>query len=199
MTSLSAAMSEALAPLRQRDSGHDPGRVALDVAVMLADGGEAIADLAVLRNQSELFGPVASDATAWRVQGAIDDLTLGRIRAARARARELAWAQAAETGRWPHSTVDGHAIAGLVLDIDATIVSRATVLGCRPARTAIKSSGRRGPATLTSSPRPPLSCHRDKACARLRTLVRSTRVAIERACPDSSRVRIRALNRSFQS
>jgi len=36
---------------------------------MLADGGEAIADLAVLRDQYELFGPVASDAKAWRVSG----------------------------------------------------------------------------------------------------------------------------------
>jgi hypothetical protein len=98
-TGLSVAMSEALAPLRQRDRGHDPGRVALDLAVMLADGGEAIADLAVLRNQSELFGRVASDATAWRVLDGIDTAALDRIRAARARARELAWAQAAETGR----------------------------------------------------------------------------------------------------
>ena len=39
---------------------------------MLADGGEAIADLAVLRNQSDLFGAVASDATAWRVLDGID-------------------------------------------------------------------------------------------------------------------------------
>ncbi|HTE67137.1 MAG TPA: IS1380 family transposase [Actinomycetes bacterium] len=121
-TGLSVAMSEALAPLRQRDQGHDPGRVALDLAVMLADGGEAIADLAVLRNQSELFGPVASDATAWRVLDGIDTAALDRIRAARARARELAWAQAAETGRLTSSMVGGFTIGGFVLDIDATIV-----------------------------------------------------------------------------
>jgi len=96
---LSAAMSEALAPLRRRERGHDPGRVAVDLAVMLADGGEAIADLAVLRNQGDLFGSVASDATAWRVLDSIDTAALDRIRVARARARELAWAQAAETGR----------------------------------------------------------------------------------------------------
>jgi glycine cleavage system aminomethyltransferase T len=30
---------------------------------MLADGGEAIADLAVLRDQKEVFGPVASTPT----------------------------------------------------------------------------------------------------------------------------------------
>jgi Transposase DDE domain group 1 len=121
-TGLSAAMSEALAPLRQRQSGHDPGRVALDLAVLLADGGEAIADLAVLRNHSDLFGPVASDATAWRVLDGIDSVALARIRAARAQARELTWAQAAETGRLPSSMVAGFTIPGFVLDIDATIV-----------------------------------------------------------------------------
>jgi len=121
-TGLSEAMSEALAPLRRRNRGHDPGQVAVDLAVMLADGGEAIADLAVLRNQSELFGPVASDPTAWRILDGIDTAALNRIRAARARARELAWAQAAETDRLPVSTVGGFTIPGLVLDIDATIV-----------------------------------------------------------------------------
>jgi hypothetical protein len=34
---------------------------------MLADGGEAISDLAVLRGQPDLFGPVASKATVWRL------------------------------------------------------------------------------------------------------------------------------------
>jgi Transposase DDE domain group 1 len=121
-TGLSAAMSEALAPLRQRDRGHDPGRVAVDLAVMLADGGEAIADLAVLRNQNELFGSVASDATAWRVLNDIGAAALAGVGEARARARELAWAQAAETGRLPSSTVGGFTIPGLVLDLDATIV-----------------------------------------------------------------------------
>jgi hypothetical protein len=89
---------------------------------MLADGGEAITDLAVLRQQGELFGSVASDATAWRVLHGIDGAALERIRAARARAREVAWAQAAETGRMASSAVGGFTIGGLVLDIDATIV-----------------------------------------------------------------------------
>jgi hypothetical protein len=121
-TGLSAAMSEVLASLRQRASGHDPGRIALDVSVTLADGGEAIADLAVLRGQPELFGPVASDPTAWRLLAALDDDALAGVRAARARAREVAWAQAADTGRVPTSMVAGFAIPGLVLDVDATIV-----------------------------------------------------------------------------
>ncbi|MGL5851576.1 MAG: hypothetical protein ACRCZD_12415 [Phycicoccus sp.] len=47
-----------------------------DVAVMLADGGEVIADIDVLRHQGEVLGPVASPPTAWR---ALDEVTrLGR-------------------------------------------------------------------------------------------------------------------------
>jgi hypothetical protein len=47
---------QAPAGLRQRQPGHDLGRVAVDLAVMLADGGEAISDLAVLRDREQLFG-----------------------------------------------------------------------------------------------------------------------------------------------
>jgi hypothetical protein len=120
---LTAAFSEALAPLRVRRGGHDPGRVAVDVAVMLADGGEAIADLAVLRDQPELFGPVASDPTGWRVLADLDIAALDRLRAARAVARELAWAQRFETrGQLPAVSVAGRPVPGLVLDVDASIV-----------------------------------------------------------------------------
>jgi hypothetical protein len=44
-TGLMGALSQALGGLRQRAAGHDPGRVARDVALMLADGGETISDL----------------------------------------------------------------------------------------------------------------------------------------------------------
>jgi hypothetical protein len=122
-TGLTGAFSDALAGLRVRQGGHDPGRVAVDVAVMLADGGQAIADLAVLRDQPALFGLVASDPTAWRVLSDVDAAALRRLRAARAQARELAWAQTVETrGRLPASTAAGQPIPGLVLDLDASIV-----------------------------------------------------------------------------
>jgi len=98
-TGVRQAFSEALGGLRQRRSGHDPGRVVADVAVMLADGGEAISDLAVLRDQPELFGTVASTATAWRVLDRIDKAALGRLRQARAAARERAWLARTELGR----------------------------------------------------------------------------------------------------
>lgn len=48
---LSRAMARrAFVPVRDR------GRVLVDVAVMLADGGEAIADINALRHQSSLWG-----------------------------------------------------------------------------------------------------------------------------------------------
>ena len=64
---LPQAFDEAVGGHRKRCSAHAPGRVLTDLAVLLADGGEAISDLAVLRHQPDLFGPVASTATAWRV------------------------------------------------------------------------------------------------------------------------------------
>jgi hypothetical protein len=122
-TGLTGGFGEALAGVRQRRGGHDPGRVAVDLAVMIADGGQAIADLAVLRDQAELFGEVASDPTAWRLLSMLDDAALARLRQARAQARELAWAQAAETRDGvPTSLAAGQAVGGLVLDVDASIV-----------------------------------------------------------------------------
>jgi DDE family transposase len=122
-TGLTGGFSDALAGLRQRRGGHDPGRVAVDVAVMLADGGQVIAGLAVLRHQPELFGPVASDPTAWRVLSTLDEQTLVGLRQARAAARELAWAQTVEArGALPASNAAGRPVPGLVLDMDATVV-----------------------------------------------------------------------------
>lgn len=122
-TGLTSGFVHALGLDRIRRPAHEPGRVAVDLAVLLADGGEAIADLAVLRQQPGLFGPVASDPTAWRVLDAIDTPALHRLRAAHAGARELAWLQLLETRRClPATTVLGCRLPGLVLDIDATIV-----------------------------------------------------------------------------
>ena len=64
-TGLTRALSRCLAGMKQRRSGHDPGRVVRDLAVMLADGGECLSDLGGLRDQQPLFGAVASNATAF--------------------------------------------------------------------------------------------------------------------------------------
>ena len=66
--------------------------------MLIADGGEAIADLAVLRNQPGLFGLVASPATCWRVLDAVDADMLAALKQARAAAREQAWLLRGEAG-----------------------------------------------------------------------------------------------------
>ncbi len=66
-TGLTRALSGSLAWMRERRAGHDPGRVMRDLAVMLADGGDCLADLGAVRDQEPLFGRVASDSTAFRV------------------------------------------------------------------------------------------------------------------------------------
>ena len=108
---LTDALSEALAPTRERRSAHDPGEVVRDLCVMLADGGDCLADLGALRDQEDLFGRVASAPTAWRV---VDSLCaegmLERLRAARAKARERVW----ELGGRPER---------IVLDLDPTLIT----------------------------------------------------------------------------
>src|SRR6266508_1406849 len=68
---LTDGLSVAMAPTKRRRRGHDRGQVLVDMAVMIADGGDAISDLAVLRNQPDLFGPVASNSTGWRTLEAV--------------------------------------------------------------------------------------------------------------------------------
>ena len=96
-----------------RHRRHPDAAVLRDLAVLLADGGDCLSDLAVLRDQPTLFGPVASTATAWRVveRAASDPDGLARLRAARAHARARAWA----AGGDPEVEL-------LIIDADATLV-----------------------------------------------------------------------------
>ena len=113
---LPQAFDEAAGGHRKRCSAHTPGRVLTDLAVLLADGGEAISDLAVLRQQPGLFGPVASTATAWRVLDGIEAAGLDGLKLARAQTRERAWLLRAEAGRpIPTLTCAGTAVPGLVI------------------------------------------------------------------------------------
>ena len=97
---LTEGLSVAMAPTKKRRRGHDRGQVVVDLAVMIADGGDAISDLGVLRNQPDLFGAVASTPTAWRTLEAVDTAALERIAVARAAARKKVW----ESGVDPGST-----------------------------------------------------------------------------------------------
>jgi hypothetical protein len=99
---------------------HDPGRVLVDVAVMLADGGETIGDINVLRHQDQVLGPVASAPTVWR---ALDELTpaaLKRIERARAKVRRHVWAQLPKLAA--SAVADRDLGKVVVLDVDATLV-----------------------------------------------------------------------------
>jgi hypothetical protein len=107
---LTGALSEALAPTRERRSAHDPGRVLRDVAVMLADGGDCVTDIDAFRGQERLFGAKASETTTHRVIKSIDEQLLDRIRAARAKARARVWDAEARP-------------ATITLNIDATLLT----------------------------------------------------------------------------
>ncbi|MGH2618004.1 MAG: transposase, partial [Thermomicrobiales bacterium] len=87
-TGLVDGVSDALWDTYKGVPVHAPGQVFADLAVAIADGADAIAGLSVLRDRQELFGPVASDPTAWRLLDRIDAVHLPGVVAARAAARE---------------------------------------------------------------------------------------------------------------
>jgi hypothetical protein len=122
-TGLTAALSSALAR-RGFTPVHDRGRVLADTAVMIADGGRVMSDLAVLRDQSELFGSVASDPTLWRTLNEIDALRRDKLAAARARTRRHVWDQiAARHGGIPASVVADRDLGKtVVVRLDGTLV-----------------------------------------------------------------------------
>jgi hypothetical protein len=80
-TGLTGALSAALRRPR-RLVVHDRGQVFTDLAVVIADGGRAIRHIRTLRDQGELFGPVASASTGWRALAEIDGGQLVRVDAA---------------------------------------------------------------------------------------------------------------------
>jgi hypothetical protein len=121
-TGLTGALSKAVARRGFRPV-HDRGRVLSDAAVCIADGGRVLSDLATLRDQAELFGPVASDPTLWRALEEIGDAQRARIATARARTRRRVWTLiAARHGRIPPSRVaDIDLGKTVVIRLDATI------------------------------------------------------------------------------
>lgn len=117
---LTGALSTVVAR-RSFSPVHDRGQVLTDLAVVLADGGEAIADIDVLRHQSEVLGAVASAPTVWRTLSELTPRQLTNIDKARARVRAHVWSQV--PGGLPASGVaDTDLGEVVVLDVDATIV-----------------------------------------------------------------------------
>ena len=111
-TGLAAGWTAALwTRTRQLPTVQLPGRVLADLAVVIADGGDALAHLATLRDQDKLFGSVASDPTAWRCGGSGRRPAFGRSCRRCGRGAGAGWA----AGAGPDLA------AGLTIDIDATI------------------------------------------------------------------------------
>ena len=118
VTGLDRGLSAALERWRPARAVHDPAKIIADLAVTLAAGGDCLADIALLRAEPELFGPVASDPVVSRLVAKLArdaPRALKAIRAARAAARQKAWdlAGAGAPG------ADGGQV---IVDLDATIV-----------------------------------------------------------------------------
>jgi hypothetical protein len=100
---------------------HGRGQVLVDMATVLAAGGEAIADIDTLRHDP-VWGPVASPATVWRTLEAVTPAALGRIARARAKVRRHVWGQF--PGGLPAAPVAGSDLDDtVVIDVDATLVT----------------------------------------------------------------------------
>lgn len=93
-TGPASATSAALTPWRKSRAVHDPGKILLDVALAVAPGGDCLADVAMLRAEPAVSGPVASDPTVSRLidtLAASGEKALQVIRAARAEIRRHIW------------------------------------------------------------------------------------------------------------
>ncbi|WP_219416772.1 transposase [Pseudonocardia nigra] len=80
-------------------------------------------DLVTLRDQGELYGPVASDPTLWRALDEIGEAARERIATARARTRRHVWELIeARHGQIPASRVADRDLGKtIVIRLDATI------------------------------------------------------------------------------
>ncbi len=117
VTGLDAGLTAGLERWRAPRAAHDPGNIIADLAVMLALGGDCLADIALLRAEPALFGPVASDPVVSRLVSRLSGdapRALRAIRAARAAARQKAWALAGAAAPGAGGQV--------IVDLDATIV-----------------------------------------------------------------------------
>ena len=119
VTGLDRGLDTALERWRPARAVHSPGKIITDLAVAVALGGDCLADVAILRAQPELAGPVASGPVVSRLITRLAGdapRALKAIRAARAAARQRAWDLAGDAA----PGADG----GLVtVDTGATIVT----------------------------------------------------------------------------
>ena len=113
-------LSERLGPWRKPAAIHDPGKIALDMAICLAVGGDCASDVALLRSEPGVFGVVASNPTVSRMITTLAGdapKVLAAIASARADARARAWTLAGTNA--PDHGIGAE--APLIIDLDATL------------------------------------------------------------------------------
>lgn len=101
---------------------HDPAKTLLDLVITLALGGDALSDSTTLRDEPDLYGPVASKATITRIIRALAadvDQGLTAINAARSAARQRMWELAGKHA--PNHDANAH--NPMVIDIDASLIT----------------------------------------------------------------------------
>lgn len=120
---LRAALSAAWAR-RGFTPVYDRGQLAVDLALTLLAGGEAISDFQGLRHLAPVTGPVASTPTVWRLLDEAGEETLAGLNRAVAAFRRRWWGLlAARPEGFPWLTVAGKELTGItVVDMDASLV-----------------------------------------------------------------------------
>jgi hypothetical protein len=109
---LGSLLSKQIPMRGERLPLHDRGKVLIQMALMLAGGGESCADIEHLRLQSDLFGSVPSDTTVFRTFHEIGTPTRKDLSSSLSEIRSKVWSQAGLT-----TSTDP-----VLLDIDASLV-----------------------------------------------------------------------------
>ncbi len=126
-TGLRAGLSTAM---RRRGSSplYDRGQLAVDLALVLIAGGEAISDFQALAHLAPLTGAIPSTPTVWRALSEAGDLQLARLNTVVTGFRRHWWSLlAARPEGFPWLKVAGRELTGVtVVDLDATIVFSAS-------------------------------------------------------------------------
>ena len=164
---LDRTLSAALSPWRKQWAVLDPGKILLDLAVSVAVGGDCLADIALLREESGVFGAVASDPTVSRLIATLAEdapKSLAAINSARAACRATAWSRAGAHA--PDHRAD--AAHPLIIDLDASLVGRVNWRRNTPPRPTREDLGFRCSRSSTTAPGAP--GNRCRSCSGRETL-----------------------------
>ena len=107
---LGASLSRRIEPTGERQPLHDRGKVLVQMALVLAGGGESCSDIEHLRVQDDLFGSVPSDTTVFRTFHELIGTRRTALAASLAEVRAKVW-DSLDVSDEP-----------VVLDIDASLV-----------------------------------------------------------------------------